>query len=1254
MPKKQSGCFCFEVTPEYSTAENEEVSAEIEVIANTFENVKVSGKDKGHRKVLIPLTSEAYPGRRVGLEIVLVSGYPYVAPKVRIVLPAGTAPDDGTSLSTAELETIKVEVKNNIEPCLAAGMPCMMQIASTVSSIVESPAARAATSQAEEAEKLTHSRGARSAGQSPTLTPVPLRASEALKLSLLTLHLLKKCCDMKNPESREEANGCFEWLTTYLLDTVGVLPQIVHKYTPWSGDAFALAFSDEIQRSLASTSERADLKKWLWEDEERTIKLQQGLEGRYQNEFIEQRLLGSGGFAPVYVCRKKIDGRLYAVKKIVMGEKQSEKIIREVQTLAALNHKNIVRYYDAWVEDGCDEELRKYIEAEDEEETETDDEENTEETSHSCQERATAGEKRGPAKTPHHCKPRDMHGLVLPSSSSSSASSEAMSTATDDTYSNTDYDESDTTDDEDSEKTGWTRKGEKKSESRKEYQTLYIQMELCSARSLRHLIEDSNEGGGKGLFSSERGEMIAAAILRQLLSVTAHTHHERIVHRDLKPDNVLFEMETSHADGEVGTIRVADFGLARVMPGIRRETSVQGLTELGEGGAGVEGGGAFPTGNCGSVLYCAPEQEKGLDYDFKVDEFSIGMIAFEMWLAVAGKDFRERFAIMNDAWRTGALPGWFKKWNPQMADVIGSLLEHDPQKRRSCEEVLNTADLPGDPADIVEALETIDRYGERIAGRVIQRIQRLSNQYRKPPPTLRDSARLLGSSQCADVVRTMSVIGMLHGSTPVPFYDQVLPMNPALTELGVESVVDSGGRSFCHATLPHYAVASFLGMQEHVGNETFHQFYHKSRPYAIFTASLEKPDVFNEMLLEPLLCLYHLLTCVELSGKVQVVVSHADWLSIVHPKEVGTWLPPPELRACGAVIESTEKVGPAISNITKVLAMVGLLESNERDELVRKYATAAVEAAALFGDRLAEVVEVVIDPALLPSDSLVNRSALDMGILVECRAPHGEPFAFGCNLDNFVSKCNVVTFDASAFSMVFDVKTVWSVGKHVRVPGKDGILLDGVAIRRQNPYSQAHMQGVIESAVQLWKGNILASLRVDNDMHAFGKALKARHIRWILLDGSRLVAASSTQQVKSSAKFSNIPVGNLRSVIRSLASEEKLTSKANVPVVLVSGKEEARATEEAKELYAMMTETPPSPLVMVAADTKDIEACLRAVNAGEHDAPAATELFNWLKSELNNCCVVPIFSSRESRMTLFVNQKRVKLVRKKEGNRKKK
>ena len=60
---------------------------------------------------------------------------------------------------------------------------------------------------------------------------------------------------------------------------------------------------------------------------------------------------GKGGFGSVVKARNKLDGRIYAIKKVKLrGTENDDKIFREVNALSRLNHRYIVRYYATWLE----------------------------------------------------------------------------------------------------------------------------------------------------------------------------------------------------------------------------------------------------------------------------------------------------------------------------------------------------------------------------------------------------------------------------------------------------------------------------------------------------------------------------------------------------------------------------------------------------------------------------------------------------------------------------------------------------------------------------------------------------------------------------------------------------------------------------------------------------------------------------------------------------------------------------------------
>lgn len=76
---------------------------------------------------------------------------------------------------------------------------------------------------------------------------------------------------------------------------------------------------------------------------------------RYTEDFVEEGRLGKGGFGEVVKARKKLDGQIYAIKKITQRSHTSlTEILKEVRLLSQLSHPAVVRYYNTWVEEVAD------------------------------------------------------------------------------------------------------------------------------------------------------------------------------------------------------------------------------------------------------------------------------------------------------------------------------------------------------------------------------------------------------------------------------------------------------------------------------------------------------------------------------------------------------------------------------------------------------------------------------------------------------------------------------------------------------------------------------------------------------------------------------------------------------------------------------------------------------------------------------------------------------------------------------------
>lgn len=70
---------------------------------------------------------------------------------------------------------------------------------------------------------------------------------------------------------------------------------------------------------------------------------------RHVTDYESLQAIGRGGFGVVWKVKNRVDGHVYAMKRV---SDFSKSILREVEVLSSIHHENVVRYYGAWVEKG--------------------------------------------------------------------------------------------------------------------------------------------------------------------------------------------------------------------------------------------------------------------------------------------------------------------------------------------------------------------------------------------------------------------------------------------------------------------------------------------------------------------------------------------------------------------------------------------------------------------------------------------------------------------------------------------------------------------------------------------------------------------------------------------------------------------------------------------------------------------------------------------------------------------------------------
>uniref|UniRef100_A0A8D0HU32 Protein kinase domain-containing protein n=1 Tax=Sphenodon punctatus TaxID=8508 RepID=A0A8D0HU32_SPHPU len=385
---------------------------------------------------------------------------------------------------------------------------------------------------------------------------------------------------------------------------------------------------------------------------------------RYCNEFEELQLLGKGAFGAVIKVQNKLDGCCYAVKRIHINpaSKQFRRIKGEVTLLSRLNHENIVRYYNAWIE----KHERPPLTTQTSEATEG-------KKVHTKVELNGKNEQESLDEVEANAPPP-----VLTSSVEWSTSCERSSSTK---FSGADQESSDDEDDDgegvfsqsflpatDSENDIIFDNDDESSKGPTQLLflfTLYLKMEYCEKSTLRDTIDE-------GLYQDTNRLW---RLFREILDGLAYIHEKGMIHRDLKPVNIFLDCDDH--------VKIGDFGLATDHPAY--------VLPLGESSKGNL------TGMVGTALYVSPEVQGSTKstYNQKVDLFSLGIIFFEMSYHPMNTASERVFVLSQLRLPDIEFPNDFDEAkNAKQRLVITWLLSHDPAKRPTAMELLKSEHLP--------------------------------------------------------------------------------------------------------------------------------------------------------------------------------------------------------------------------------------------------------------------------------------------------------------------------------------------------------------------------------------------------------------------------------------------------------------------------------------------------------------------------------------------------------------------------------
>ncbi len=189
---------------------------------------------------------------------------------------------------------------------------------------------------------------------------------------------------------------------------------------------------------------------------------------------------------------------------------------------------------------------------------------------------------------------------------------------------------------------------------------LYLAMEFVAGSDLQSVLNQ------EGKIPPAR----TVAIMTQVTSALAVAHDQGVVHRDMKPGNIMLLQEEDEDGRKVESVKVCDFGLAKLLD----------INPEGSSGPLTQNGTIF-----GTPTYMSPEQASGKTLDGRTDIYSCGIILYRMLAGAAPFNAQNITGLlMKHIMETPVPLAESAPWvEPRLAAIVDRALQKEPGDRQA-------------------------------------------------------------------------------------------------------------------------------------------------------------------------------------------------------------------------------------------------------------------------------------------------------------------------------------------------------------------------------------------------------------------------------------------------------------------------------------------------------------------------------------------------------------------------------------------